>query len=177
MKNQSIKLSIAFGDTFLDVIPCDDGHDRVTLKPICDVIGVNWQTTTRKIKEGTYLFRRLGVNLTPLKGGQKPHICIRLDRVTSFLNTLNPEKVRSMGNVDTADWLEAKHAEWDDALHNYETYGSAVKKITNTDRLLNHLVKYDKLTTTSTREVYAEALNNEFGLDLPVSEKLPLVPS
>lgn len=120
-------LSIAFGDAILPVVDCDDGHDRVPLKPIADEIGINWQTVTRRLEAGRYLHRRLGVKVTPSRGGQKPDICIRIDRVTAFLYSLNPDMVRGKGNAEAADWLEAKHAEWDDALHAYEIHGGAAR--------------------------------------------------
>ena len=126
-RQHRLHISIAFGDAILPVIDCDDGHQRVPLKPIADVIGINWQTITRRLEEGRYLHRRLGVKVTPSRGGQKADICIRIDRVTAFLYSLNPEMVRGKGNAEAADWLEAKHSEWDDALHAYETHGAATK--------------------------------------------------
>lgn len=150
---QRIHISIAFGDAILPVIECEDGHQRVPLKPIVDQIGVKWEIQRNKVQPETYLGRRLGTQtttsrcgdvpkntekaqeFTPLKGGElskkagnPTHLCIRLDRVTAFLNTINPENVRAMGNHDAADWLEAKHKEWDDALHQYETAGLAINK-------------------------------------------------
>lgn len=134
-QKQKIHISIAFADAILPVIECEDGHQRVPLKPICDVVGVNWSTQRRKFQDESYLKMRLGVEFHPLKGvelSQKPgnptHLCIRLDRVTAFLNSLNPENIRAMGNDSAADWLEAKHEERDDALHQYETAGFAINK-------------------------------------------------
>lgn len=53
-------------------------------------------------------------------------IYIRLDRVAAFLQTINPDKVRAAGNVSSAEHLESKISEWDDALHDYEELGFAV---------------------------------------------------
>jgi len=125
---QRLHISIPFGDIILPVVHCDDGHKRVPLKRICDMIGVNWKTQVAKFKDESYLNRRFGTGYHPLKGGElspkggnPTHLCIRIDRVTAFLNTLNPAKIRGMGNDEAADWLESKHQEWDDALHAYET--------------------------------------------------------
>ena len=57
---------------------------RPRVKPIADEIGINWQTVTRRLEAGRYLHRRLGVKVTPSRGGQKPDICIRIDRVTAL---------------------------------------------------------------------------------------------
>ncbi|MGZ5026082.1 MAG: phage antirepressor N-terminal domain-containing protein [Methylobacter sp.] len=132
---QRIHLSIDFGDAILPIIECEDGHQRVPLKPIVEQIGAKWETQRQKVQPEKYLGRRLGSQITTLKGGEisqkqgnPTYLCIRIDRVTAFLNTINPENVRAMGNHNTADWLEAKHQEWDDALHQYETAGFAVNK-------------------------------------------------
>lgn len=123
-----LHISIPFGDIILPVVHCDDGHKRIPLKPICEQLGVNWTTQHKKFNDESYLKRRLGTEIIPLKGyelspksGNPTHLCIRIDRVTAFLNTLNPAKIRGMGNDEAADWLESKHQEWDDALHAYET--------------------------------------------------------
>jgi hypothetical protein len=128
MKQQRIHISIAFGDTILPVIECEDGHQRVPLKPIVDQIGAQWEGQRRKVQPEKYLGQRLGTQTTTSRCGDVPQICIRLDRVTAFLNSLNPEFIRVKGNHDAADWLEAKHQEWDDALHQYETAGFAINK-------------------------------------------------
>lgn len=52
-------------------------------------------------------------------------IFIRLDRVAAYLTTINPDQVRSQGNIPAAEYLEAKITEWDDALHEYEEMGVA----------------------------------------------------
>lgn len=117
---QRIHLSIGFGDAILPVIRGDDGHDRVPLRPIATEIGISWPRQTRKLTEGKYLNRRLGIKSCCLKASGTAQICIRVDRVEAFLNTLNPENIRGMGNTEAADWLEAKHTEWDDVLHAYE---------------------------------------------------------
>lgn len=113
-----ISIGLAFGGVVLPIVQGEDGFERVPLKPICDVIGVLWENQRNKV-QGGYLARRLGVT-TPLMGGGVPMVCIRVDRVASFLSTINPDRVRANGNVDAADWLEAKHQEWDDVLHQYE---------------------------------------------------------
>lgn len=134
-KKQRIHLSIGFGDAILPIIECEDGHQRVPLKPIVEQIGAQWEGQRRKVQPESYLGRRLGAEITTLKCGEisqkqgnPTHLCIRIDRVTAFLNSLNPENIRSMGNDSAADWLEAKHQEWDDALHQYETAGFAINK-------------------------------------------------
>jgi len=172
MTNNRIHISIAFGDAILPVVECDDGHNRVPLKPIADEIGVNWQSQTRKLEEGKYLHKRLGVEVTPLRGGDKPYICIRVDRVTAYLNTLNPEKIRCKGNHDAADWLESKHDEWDNALHAYETNGFATKA--QQSEAINIIAKIDKIQNAELKRSAAKLANTEFNLDINIGKQEPL---
>ncbi|PHS20220.1 MAG: hypothetical protein COA86_02710 [Kangiella sp.] len=122
-----IHLSIEYGDAIVPVIRCDDGFDRVPLKPIVELVGAQWEGQRRKTSPTKYLGKRLGTKTTTLKYGGTPQTCIRLDRVTTFLNSLNPENIRGMGNSDAADWLEGKHCEWDDLLHEYESASGVIK--------------------------------------------------
>lgn len=169
--NKRIHLSIAFGDVILPVHTFEDGIDRVPLKPICDHVGVDWKGQKRKLLGSEYLIKRFGLILGetcfPQYFGNLPKndsYWLRVDRVEAFLNTLNPLKIRSKGNVDTADWLEAKHIEWDDAIHAYETNGYAAKSGEAYKRAA--LVQLDKVKDPSIRHHIAESVNAEFGLDL-----------
>ena len=64
-------------------------------------------------------------------------IYIRLDRVAAFLGTINPIRVRALGNTSAAEHLESKISEWDDALHDYEELGFAIN--------LNHAKSQESL--------------------------------
>lgn len=181
-QQKRIHISIAFGDAILPVIDCDDGHKRVPLKPIADEIGVNWRTQTRKLDDGKYQNTRLGIKMMPLRGHQDPvssegkaQICVRLDRVTAYLNTINPENIRAQGNHDAADWLEAKHSEWDDALHAYETDGFAAKP-GKAATMINVLAKIDSIKNPALKKIAAEQANSEYGLNIDIGkqEKLSL---
>jgi hypothetical protein len=99
-----------------------------------------------------------GGDVTPKKGENTPQndplweaslpkngeIFIRLSKVAAFLTTINPDLVRSHGNISSADWLEAKITEWDDAIHDYEEIGVAVN--------LNH-VKHQELLLKQQRHI------------------------
>lgn len=51
--------------------------------------------------------------------------CIRRANDAAFMMTINPDRVRANGNEEGAAFLQAKLTEWADALHDYETFGSA----------------------------------------------------
>src|SRR5690606_36346411 len=99
MSNQSmIHLELEFSGALLPVETNEQGHKIVPLKPIAEVVGLHWQTQLEKVQEG-YLKRRLGtcIRSLPYAGQQREMVCIRLDRVAAYLNTVNPEMVRGRG--------------------------------------------------------------------------------
>lgn len=120
--SKMISIGLNFSGVLLPLVDSEDGFQRVPLKPICDTIGLSWSDQHKKM-QAPYYVRRLGlcVGDIPYAGQTRQMLLVRVDRVESFLNTVSPDSVRAAGNVDSADWLEAKHAEWDDVLHAWES--------------------------------------------------------
>lgn len=118
---KQISMNLNFGGVILSVVDGEDGFQRIPLKPICEVIGVDWANQHKKM-QAPYFVRRMGVCVEDIlyAGQTRQMVLIRLDRVEAFLNTLNPDSIRAAGNADAAAFLEAKHQEWDDLLHAYE---------------------------------------------------------
>jgi hypothetical protein len=173
-----IHISIAFGDAILPVIDCEDGHQRVPLKPIVEQVGAQWEGQRRKLNPESYLWQRLGAEITTfkcgemqLKQGNPTHLCIRIDRVTAYLNTLNPQNIRGKGNHDAADWLEAKHSEWDDALHHYETDGFAIKESQDARQLINTLSQIDRIKDPTIKRIAAQKANAAFAIEIPIGKQ------
>ena len=140
------RIEIEFAGITLPVVYDAEGREVVPVKPISDVFGLSWADMKKKIgaikptcggdippagienqpdssPTASYLSRRLGacIGLIPYAGQLREMVCIRLDRVSAFLNQIEPERVRGGGNETGADFLEAKQCEWDDLLHEYET--------------------------------------------------------
>lgn len=171
MKNTRFHLSIAFNDVILPLIDCPDGYPRVPLKPIADQIGVDWKTQKRKLLADDYLQERFGLILGEASlpqmarlGLKTDQYLIRFDRVTAFLNTLNPRMISALGNEAAAEWLKSKHQEWDDVLHAYETNGFVVgRKAALTDlkdliNLRNKALPHEKRWLTTLIEAQAREL-------------------
>lgn len=173
MKNDRIHISIGFGDAILPVVKCDDGHDRVPLKPIVEQVGVQWAGQRRKLTSDDYLVERLGAKTETSRCLEKPELCIRLDRVEAFLNQINPKMVVSKGNSEAAEWLKSKHDEWDNALHSYETQGIAVKDSKGSS-VINVLAKIDGIKNPELRKIAIENANQEFGLNIRVATQMTL---
>lgn len=128
-----VRINLQFGDALLPVAKNEANQDVVPLKPICDVIGVDWETQRKKVQT-PYLTKRMGTCTQPSLGaGQvREMVCIRLDRVAAFLYTINPNQVRVNGNEAAADYLERKHTEWDDLIHQYEAQnGQLIQQATS----------------------------------------------
>lgn len=116
------RIELEFAGITLPIGKDAEGRDIVPVKPISDVHGLEWSRQHKKLQT-PYLTRRLGVCVVPMyyAGQLREMVCIRLDRVSAFLNQIEPERVRGGGNETGADFLEAKQCEWDDLLHEYET--------------------------------------------------------
>lgn len=118
---QAISLNLNFSGAVLPVVEGEDGHRRVPLKPICDAIGVGWETQYKKVMvDGVK--KQLGVCLISIQfaGQVRSMTMIRIDRVAGFLNRINPNCVRGAGNASSADFIELKRNEWDGAIHLFE---------------------------------------------------------
>ncbi|MDP3637152.1 MAG: hypothetical protein Q8R51_07195, partial [Azonexus sp.] len=124
---KSISLNLNFAGAILPVIECADGHQRVPMKPVSDIFGLDWKTQKRKISSTaggqetaesaspgesvpprkSYIQTLLGVSMEEIFYADqvRPMLCIRLDRVAGFLFTINPELVRARGNEDGAAFL------------------------------------------------------------------------
>jgi len=73
--------------------------------------------------KNAYLGRLLGASVLPVSfaGQVRDMLCIRLDRVETWILQVNPDRVRAAGNETGADFIEQKHHEWADLIHAYET--------------------------------------------------------
>jgi hypothetical protein len=124
-----IVISIEYAGLQLQIAKNANGQDVTPLKPISDLFGLKWETQRIKVGDGEFLNRFLGV-CTPLMGGadsqKREQTCILLARVAAFLMSINPDRVRTNGNIAGADFLEQKINEWADALHDYEELGVAI---------------------------------------------------
>lgn len=120
-KLRMVRMSLEFAGAVLPVGSDDEGRSVVPLKPIVDVLGLDWKRQLARVNKG-YMAKRLGTCMghMPHAGQSREMVCIRLDRVAAYLNSVNPEKVRAAGNDDGADFLERKQEEWDLLLHEYE---------------------------------------------------------
>lgn len=125
-----ITIAIEYAGLTLSVLK-HEGIEYVPLKPVADLFGLRWEAQREKVANDPFYRSYLGTcTLTGWgAGGQnREQTCIRLDRVAAYLMTLSPANIREKGNTTGADFLEARLNEWADALHDYETLGTAVNE-------------------------------------------------
>jgi hypothetical protein len=126
-----VSISIEYAGLQLQIAKNEHGEDVTALKPISDLFGLQWRRQHRKVTESAYLSKFLGVCMVPMchaDSQKREQTCILLSRVAAYLMSINPEQVRSQGNIESADFLEQKLNEWADALHDYEEIGVAINE-------------------------------------------------
>lgn len=114
-----IAISIEYAGLTLPLIKFADGHTRIPLKPLCVAAGVSYEGQyaklrgdrlkgSRKNDRWTHLARAVGMATGhAVWGGQRRElVMIRADRVLAFFSAINPVKLRSCGNVDSAAFIE-----------------------------------------------------------------------
>lgn len=125
-----VSMNIVYAGLTLQVINAN-GNEYTPLKPISDLFGFVWDRQRKKVTDTDFYRDYLGTCTIPMYGadGQKrEQTCILLKRVSAYLMTISPEKVKAQGNTDGAQFLMDKLNEWADALHDYETLGVAVNQ-------------------------------------------------
>lgn len=132
------KIELEFAGVTMPVVMGEEGLEMVPAKPIVEAVGAQWKRQWGRMQT-PYLTRRLGVSVVHMyyAGQERAVVCIRLDRVAALLNQMNPESVRGAGNEAAADFLEAKQAEWDDLIHQYETRKGGMLSAALKDKALN----------------------------------------
>lgn len=114
-----------------------DGQPVIPVRPIVENMGLDWKTQHRKL---TTRKERWGVVMmtTPSGGGNQETICIPLLKLTAFLYSIEPEKVRP----DLKAKVEMYQNECDQVLWNYWTKGIAVNPRMNVNSGLVPAEKY-----------------------------------
>lgn len=116
-----ISICLEFAGIELPVGPNEKGEEVVPLKPISDLFGLEWNRQYKRMQTPE-MVTRMGTCIVHMyhAGQRREMLCIRLKRVIAFLYSINPGSVKAAGNIEGAEFLEAKQAEWDDVLHAYE---------------------------------------------------------
>lgn len=99
-----------------------NGEPYVPMKPIVEGMGLTWQSQFEKLKQ------RFSKGITeiviPSKGGEQSMICLALRKLTGWLHTISPNKVKP----EIRDKVIKYQEECDDVLYEYWTTGEVKAK-------------------------------------------------
>ncbi|MBW3118922.1 phage antirepressor N-terminal domain-containing protein [Providencia rettgeri] len=99
-----------------------NGEPHVPMKPIVEGMGLDWKSQFSKIKSR---FSKGMVEITiPTKGGEQSMICLALRKLTGWLHTISPNKVKP----EIRDKVIQYQEECDDVLYEYWTTGEVKAK-------------------------------------------------
>ena len=112
-------ITVPFYDHELYVVE-HNNEPYVPMKPIVEGMGLDWKSQLNKIKSR---FRKGMVEITiPSKGGEQSMLCLQLRKLSAWMLTIYPNKVKS----EIRDKVIQYQEECDDVLYQYWTTGQAI---------------------------------------------------
>lgn len=119
-----------------DTIFCIDYQNQpfTPMKPIVQNMGLDWSGQAAKLNANK---ERWGVSIIeiPSNGGEQEMLCMPVRKLPSYLNSINPRKVRP----ELRAKIELYQAESDDALWNYWMHGRAERSAPQPQSTDGHL--------------------------------------
>ena len=92
------KLVSFYEDTILAIVVKRNHRQQVyvPLRPICDLLGLNWSAQTRRLHRDPVLSEETqGVAITATPGGKQEMLCLPLDYLNGWLFGINADRVKS----------------------------------------------------------------------------------
>ncbi len=105
-----------------------EGVIRVAMKPICDAIGLGWQSQWHRIKRHPVLSKGVVMMTTPSKGGIQKHLTLPLNKLNGWLFGVDASRVKPEIREKLVEYQE----ECFDALSDYWQKGQAANPRTVT---------------------------------------------
>uniref|UniRef100_UPI0035C7A3F7 phage antirepressor N-terminal domain-containing protein n=2 Tax=Proteus mirabilis TaxID=584 RepID=UPI0035C7A3F7 len=128
-----------------------DGNPYVPMKPIIEDMGLDWASQFTKLKKR---FSKGIVEITiPSKGGDQSMICLAMHKLTGWLYSIMPNKVKP----EIRDKVIKYQEECDDVLYEYWTTGEVKKKHKITVQERNPLKNAVNLLVSKKGIMYPEA--------------------
>jgi len=155
-----------------------EGVAYVAMRPICENIGIDWDTQSRKLNRNKDKFSCCHMTATGADGKQYQMLCLPLKKLNGWLFSINPEKVRP----DIKDKIVMYQEECFEVLYNYFNQPASSKdmafdKFVQLHKLLNQhcsVLKRDPAITPEAKTADNKLYNavNEISelLDLPDAE-------
>ncbi|EOS94813.1 phage antirepressor N-terminal domain-containing protein [Erwinia tracheiphila] len=119
-------ITVPFHGTELYVVNYNN-EPYTPMKPIINGMGMDWASQFTKLKQR---FSKGIAEITiPSAGGEQRMVCLALRKLSAWLNTISPNKVRP----EIRDRVIQYQTECDDVLYEYWATGEVKRKSTSTD--------------------------------------------
>ena len=120
MANQISTQTVSFNNQSLITIE-QNGVHYVAMKPICENIGIQWESQYKKLTDYSQKFSCYHMTTTGKDGKKYEMLCMPIKKLNGWLFSINPNKVRA----DLKERLENYQEECFLALWDYWTEGIA----------------------------------------------------
>ena len=172
MSNQISTQTISFNNQSLITVE-QNGNHYVAMKPICENIGLAWESQVLRIKRDEVLSQGMIVMIIPTNGGNQNMICLPIEYLNGWLFGIDINRC----NPEIRDTLIKYKKECYQALHDYWFNGKAERKTTVDDRTglrnaVNMLVSKKGLIYSVAYHLVHQRFNVESIEDLTL-EQLP----
>ena len=86
---------VAFYEDVIVAVRLIDGNVFIPVKPVCDLLGVDWGGQYRRIQRDPVLSEEARrIDVTSTRRGTQPMVCLPLDYISGFLFGLNADRVK-----------------------------------------------------------------------------------
>lgn len=172
MANQISTQTISFNNQSLITVE-QNGNHYVAMKPICENIGLAWESQVLRIKRDEVLSQGMIVMIIPTNGGNQNMICLPIEYLNGWLFGIDINRCKP----EIRDTLIKYKKECYQALHDYWFNGKAERKTTADDRTglrnaVNMLVSKKGLIYSDAYHLIHQRFNVESIEDLTL-EQLP----
>nr|WP_082120826.1 phage antirepressor N-terminal domain-containing protein [Moellerella wisconsensis] len=151
-----------------------NGQPYVPMKPIVEGMGLDWMGQYRKLTQR--FSKGIEEMSIPTKGGDQSMICLALRKLTGWLHTISPNKVKP----EIRDKVIQYQEECDDVLYEYWTTGEVKAKHKSTVQERNPLKNAVNLLVSKKGIMYPEAYSlvhqkfNVSGIDELTADQIPM---
>lgn len=172
MSNSISTINVPFHGANLCIVN-RDGNPYVPMKPIIEDMGLDWASQFTKLKKR---FSKGIVEIAiPSKGGEQSMICLAMHKLTGWLYSIMPNKVKP----EIRDKVIKYQEECDDVLYEYWTTGEVKKKTNFRQSTAKELIPLrqtaERLIAHGVGNIYPDIwkhIHKEFGVE-HINELLP----
>lgn len=92
---QSISATVDFHGNLLSVVTAADGRRLVAMRPICDAIGLQWESQYNRLRRNEVLTSTISVmNMVAADGKEREQVCLPLEYLNGWLFGISTGRVK-----------------------------------------------------------------------------------